>query len=271
MFLQIFILTLLAASPAVAQSKFFSTPNRGGVEGAKQNVILTVLQNEQQRMNTCTAAGMIYAPTHPDADAGGCTNTAGRRLLADEVRLTGGSPLIRFSAEGAPAGQRNYQIQNSGGSLHFGPVDDNWAWQVGYISIDRNLNLNIPGRLTVGGAVKLAGASEACNGGAAGSIRYNASGQRIEFCDGAGWKAMGGVAGSIRIISSSASAWRWPVAVVTCNGDEQVTGGGGVCGGGAGDWRMPTNRPNGNGWLVYCDTSYSQNGTAYVYAICMKK
>ena len=192
MFLQIFILTLLAASPAVAQSKFFSTPNRGGVEGAKQNVILTVLQNEQQRMNTCTAAGMIYAPTHPDADAGGCTNTAGRRLLADEVRLTGGSPLIRFSAEGAPAGQRNYQIQNSGGSLHFGPVDDNWAWQGGYISMDRNLNLNIPGRLTVGGAVKLAGASEACNGGAAGSIRYNASGQRIEFCDGAGWKAMGG-------------------------------------------------------------------------------
>ena len=267
MFLQIFILTLLAASPAVAQSKFFSTPNRGGVEGAKQNVILTVLQNEQQRMNTCTAAGMIYAPTHPDADAGGCTNTAGRRLLADEVRLTGGSPLIRFSAEGAPAGQRNYQIQNSGGSLHFGPVDDNWAWQGGYISMDRNLNLNIPGRLTVGGAVKLAGASEACNGGAAGSIRYNASGQRIEFCNGTAWGGMaGGGSGSVQIVTGAVSACR-SSSVAACPAGTRVVSGGYAFQGSCGCdevYRFATqDRPYGNGWIASIDCA-----TTIAYALC---
>lgn len=67
LFLSVFIPDLVQA-----QSKFFSTSSRGGVEGAKQNVILTVLQNEQQRMNTCTAAGMLYGPTHPQANANGC-------------------------------------------------------------------------------------------------------------------------------------------------------------------------------------------------------
>lgn len=68
-----FVLFLvLAAAPAFAQSKFFSTPSRGGAEGAKQSAQVVTLQGENERMNTCTAAGRIYAPTHPNKDANDC-------------------------------------------------------------------------------------------------------------------------------------------------------------------------------------------------------
>ncbi|MBI1364022.1 MAG: hypothetical protein GC134_08550 [Proteobacteria bacterium] len=57
---------------ALAQSKFFSSSSRGGGEGAKQNAQVTSLQGENDRMNACTAAGMIYAPTHASANPQGC-------------------------------------------------------------------------------------------------------------------------------------------------------------------------------------------------------
>lgn len=95
---------------SLAQSKFFSTPNRGGVEGAKQNVILTILQNEQQRMNNCTVSGMIFAPTHANADAGGClpiftidpdfTSIAGGLAIDGAVKIGGSAETCDGSMEG---------------------------------------------------------------------------------------------------------------------------------------------------------------------------
>lgn len=70
-----FILSLLILSvpaAAIAQSKFFATSSRGGAEGAKQNAQLTTINGEFVRMNACTASGMMYAPTHTQADTGGC-------------------------------------------------------------------------------------------------------------------------------------------------------------------------------------------------------
>ncbi|MBI1363477.1 MAG: hypothetical protein GC134_05795, partial [Proteobacteria bacterium] len=63
---------ILVPSAALAQTKFFSSSSRGGGEGAKQNAQVTSLQGENDRMNACTAAGMIYAPTHVSANAQGC-------------------------------------------------------------------------------------------------------------------------------------------------------------------------------------------------------
>jgi len=58
-----------------AQSKFFGTSSRGA-EGGKANAQIGTLQGENDRMNACTAAGTIYAPTHPSANATtGCVNT----------------------------------------------------------------------------------------------------------------------------------------------------------------------------------------------------
>lgn len=177
-----------AASSAHGQSKFFSTSSRSGADGAKQSAQLTSMQNEFQRMNACTSQGLIYAPTHANADAGGCTSTAGRRLLADEVRITGASPLLRFSAEGAAANQRNYQIQNTNGVLHMAPASDGWAWQGGgYITMNRSLDMAVHNNVTVGGYAKVGTSSASCNASTEGALRYNATSKKFEFCNGTTW------------------------------------------------------------------------------------
>jgi len=67
-----FALAVCPIGTATAQSKFFSTPSRGGAEGGKQNAQITAFQSEHQRMNACTAQGRIYGPAHPNADTDGC-------------------------------------------------------------------------------------------------------------------------------------------------------------------------------------------------------
>lgn len=73
----------------MAQSKFFSTPLRGGAEGAKIQAMTQTLTNELQRMNACTAAGLVYAPTHATADAGGCATQVASRSLVGNLFLDG--------------------------------------------------------------------------------------------------------------------------------------------------------------------------------------
>lgn len=102
---------LFLATNACAQNKFFSTSSRGGAEGAKQNAQMTVLQSEFQRMNACTAAGLIYAPTHISADSDGCTADVNARSLSESL-LVGGHVnvsgtlsvlgTIRLAGEGEP-------------------------------------------------------------------------------------------------------------------------------------------------------------------------
>ncbi|ALV27380.1 hypothetical protein APZ00_10195 [Pannonibacter phragmitetus] len=96
--LLLFIALLCTASAAnvMAQSKFFSTPSRGGAEGAKQNAQLTTLQTENERMNACTAAGRVYAPTHANRDANDCiphltlNPTNGQATFTNRVNVNSG-------------------------------------------------------------------------------------------------------------------------------------------------------------------------------------
>jgi len=90
------LVCLLPFVDASAQSKFFSTPSRGGAEGAKQNAQLTTLQTENERMNACTAAGRVYAPTHANRDANDCiphltlNPTNGQATFTNRVNVNSG-------------------------------------------------------------------------------------------------------------------------------------------------------------------------------------
>lgn len=125
-----FIFLIVYASAAGAQGKFFSTPSRSGAEGAKQNAQMVTFQNELGRMNTCTAAGMIYAPTHPNADAGGCTSAAGLRQFQSDVAVSGS-----LSVSGTAAFQGAVKIGS--GSL----CNATHAGSLRYNATDRRLEL----------------------------------------------------------------------------------------------------------------------------------
>jgi hypothetical protein len=208
------VFLMLFGTVAMAQSKFFSTPNRGGVAGAKQNAILTVLQSEQQRMNTCTAAGMVYAPTNPNADAGGCLprltigpdhtsiaagaggdnalyvyvdgpsngHHAALRLIKNESAPTNGGPGVRFDNLDGRLGAIYGSTDGSLGSLHF------------YVGASGNHNvmqIDTEG-VRVDGTIRVGDSTGVCDGSKAGTIRYNSSSRAVEFCNGTVWGDMGG-------------------------------------------------------------------------------
>lgn len=175
----LFSALLLVSSPVWAQSKFFSTPNRGGVEGAKQNVMLTMLQNEQQRMNACTAAGLIYAPTNINANTDGCTSAAGQREFSGDVTVGGSSTVSGSLAVGGELSVSGPVTLPTGVGIGSGPATT---------------------ALDVAGAIRVAGETEVCNADRAGAIRYNASIQSMEFCNGTAWGGMGG-SGSIAVLT----------------------------------------------------------------------
>ncbi len=180
---------------ALAQNKFFSTSNRGGADSGRGTAQIQALLGENQRANTCTAAGLIFAPTHPLADAGGCTPAAGQRDLADGLTV------------GA-----NAQVS---GSLSIG----------GDLSVSGQVHL--PGSVGIGstppattldvaGAIKVAGDAETCAALTEGSIRYNSASQQMEFCNGTAWGAMGGGGSFVSKYGSG----------IRCPGDDFVA----VCG-----------------------------------------
>lgn len=154
-------LMIMASVEAGAQNKFFSTSSRGGAEGAKQNAQMTAFQSEFQRMNACTAAGMIYAPTHVAADADGCTTDVSSRSLSDNLSVGG-----HMSVSGT-------------------------------LTMDERLGIGITPQLPldVAGAMRIAGETETCTADKAGSMRYNPAISQIEFCNGTNWGGMGGSGG----------------------------------------------------------------------------
>lgn len=83
-----------------AQSKFFSTPSRGGAEGARAQAQLTAIQNESMRTNACTVIGRIYAPTHPNRDTNDCiphftlNPTTGAATFTNGVTVNSGGAAV---------------------------------------------------------------------------------------------------------------------------------------------------------------------------------
>lgn len=154
-----FILSLLIfAMPtaAFAQSKFFATSSRGGAEGAKQNAMLqTLIQENAARMAEAAA------------------NAASITTLRDATEAS----LTTISECGAQ------------GTL-FGP---------GHALADGNdcipsLQVANDGNVLFQGGAKF-GTSALCDPTAEGTIRYNVSAKRMEFCNGEVWGMMGGSAG----------------------------------------------------------------------------
>ncbi len=62
----------LFGASAIAQERFFTSPARGGADGARQNTQLQQLQNTTSSAEACANLGMIYAPSHSQRDASNC-------------------------------------------------------------------------------------------------------------------------------------------------------------------------------------------------------
>lgn len=149
-------MVLFAPLHASAQSKFFSTPSRGGAEGAKGNAILhTLLQENVSRRN--------------ETIANAASITALR--AATEASLT--------------------TIGNCGNQgMIFGPGH---AIADGDDCIP-SLQLGADGRVSIQGGLKF-GDYALCDPTTAGTMRYNAVAKRMEFCNGSVWGMLGGNTG----------------------------------------------------------------------------
>lgn len=211
--------TVCPISTATAQSKFFSTPSRGGAEGAKQTAQVVTLQSENQRMNACTAQGLIYGPTNPNADAGGClprfiihpdhisiaagtgsssslfvhvdgttnSHSAALRLIKNYNAQTGGGPGIRFdNLDGRLAAIFGTTDGNLGGIQFRAGSDGNQT-----LMLLTAGGLTVNGDIGVTGAIKVGNATT-CNASTEGSLRYNAAEQKMELCSGSAWVGMSG-------------------------------------------------------------------------------
>jgi len=176
---KVFAITILmfCASTTLAQGKFFSTPGRGA-EGAKQNAQVTTLQGENERMNACTAAGRIYAPTHPNKDANDCI------------------PHLLLNPNSGQATFTNRVNVNSGGVSITGASTFNNGVTVGAggMSVTGNATLNnnlaVTGTSVFGGNTTVNGRVTAnqlyVGGGNVGSIPSCASAQKLQW-NGTAW------------------------------------------------------------------------------------
>jgi len=240
--LAIALIASVTVDEASAQSKFFSTPSRGGGDGAKQNAQITTFQNELQRMNACTAAGHVYGPNHANADSNGCIQALEISPSGDigvgtspgaKLHVVGGRILLQPSSAGphqglqintndqangsnaifvaAPTGWSGNMIKfNLNGIEQFAIRHDGSAWFKGNVGVGVSFAQTA---LDVAGAIKIAGSAETCSAGKAGAIRYNTASQRMEFCNSTSWSAMGGAdivpSGAVMafVLSACPSGW----------------------------------------------------------------
>ena len=158
---------MLYSLDAHGQNKFFSTPNRGGVEGAKSQAILHMLMNENVARKSETAANA--ASITQDKAAADASITALKDATDASLTTIGGC-----GTQG----------------MIFGP---------GHALADGNdcissLQVGNDGRVALQGGMTF-GTYELCDPTTAGTIRYNASAKRMEFCNGDVWGMLGGNVG----------------------------------------------------------------------------
>lgn len=67
--------------------------------------------------------------------------------------------------------------------------------------------------------------------------------------------------------NGSGSGWRQASAYADCGGST-LLGGGGSCSAPEGFTVLATSQPQGNGWIVTCDTTKDQMNYASAYAVC---
>lgn len=161
------IVFLLISDSADAQNKFFSTPNRGSTEGAKAQAILHMLMNEN-------------AARKAEIEANAASITLDRAATAASITALKDATDASLTTIGDCGAQ----------GMIFGP---------GHALADGNdcipsLQVGDDGRVAVQGAITF-GTYELCEPTTAGTIRYNASAKRMEFCNGDVWGMLGGNTG----------------------------------------------------------------------------
>lgn len=158
---------MLYSLDAYGQNKFFSTPNRGGVEGAKGQAILNMLMNENAARKRETAAN------------------------AASITALGNSTDASITALKDATDASLTTISNCGTQgMIFGPghalADGSDCVPSFQIASDGNVLFQAGAKF---------GTYELCDPTTAGTIRYNASAKRMEFCNGDVWGMLGGNAG----------------------------------------------------------------------------
>lgn len=210
---------LLSSMEVYGQDKWFITPNRGGVEGARAQAQLTALthatgshQASITVAEACGNAGRLHGPAHPATDADGCV--AGFQVHEDMVRIEAGHVV-----SGHPNGAI---VLNSApgddGNIHFRHLvsADSVSGYSELMTILANGQVGIgtvtPGaKLDVSGAIKVGASPEPCDAQREGAIRYNGSSKVIEFCNGTAWGEIGKPSPS------------WPIGIV-CYVNDGYTG-----------------------------------------------
>ncbi|MBI1363918.1 MAG: hypothetical protein GC134_08020 [Proteobacteria bacterium] len=158
---------MLYSLDAYGQSKFFSTPNRGGADGAKSQAILQMLMNENAIRKGETTANAASVTT-----LGAATDASITALkAATDASLT--------------------TIGNCGTQgMMFGPghahADGNDCIQSFQVVSDGNVLFQAGAKF---------GTSTLCDPTTAGTIRYNGTAKRMEFCNGDVWGMLGGNTG----------------------------------------------------------------------------
>jgi hypothetical protein len=148
--------SLFFSISAYGQSKFFSTPNRGGAEGAKGNAMLhTLLQENVERRNetTANAASITELREATEASLTTISDCGGQGMIFGQAHALADSndciPSFRVAGDG------NVLFQ---GGAKFGTTAQ-------------------------------------CDPTTAGTLRYNATAKRMEFCNGSIWGMLGGNVG----------------------------------------------------------------------------
>lgn len=150
----IIVLASFAFGPdAYCQNKWYSTPNRGGVEGAKGQVILQTLMNENALRRSETAANSASITALKDATDASLTT----------IGDCGAQGMIYGPGHAA--------------------VDGNDCISSFQIADDGNIQFQAGAKF---------GSYELCDPTTEGTIRYNASAKRMEFCNGEVWGMLGG-------------------------------------------------------------------------------
>lgn len=155
---------ILFSLDAYGQSKFYSFPSRPGTEGAKGNAMLHTLLNENvERRNETTANAASITALQQTADAS-----------ITQLRSATDASLTTIDDCGAQG-------------LIFGR---------GHAMADTNdcipsLQVGTDGRVSLQSGMKF-GDYALCDSTTAGTLKYNATAKRMEFCNGSIWGMLGG-------------------------------------------------------------------------------
>jgi len=158
---------MLYSLDAFGQNKFFSTPNRGGVEGAKSQAILHVLMNENVARKGETAA-----------------NAAS--ITQDRAAADASITTLKDATDASLTTIGDCGTQG----MIFGPGH---ALANGNDCIP-SLQVASDGNVLFQAGAKF-GTYALCDPTTAGTVRYNTSAKRMEFCNGDVWGMLGGNAG----------------------------------------------------------------------------